>query len=254
MLLLPSLMAKDVFKEGLAPIEPITNIGSYALFFGLSALAFEGLAAAALTIEQSMAKPEKFPLIVYSCVTFIIFLEISFALLGTFSFGGHIDQIITRSFPKGTLASTASVLFSLELVFTFPGNLYPVWKFLEEVAFGPKPPDQVIMGSPSLSQVIMHPSEPISRSRINKAFVRTLFRSGGVLLCALVALVCRDHFALFLSLVGSVACAAVLLFIPAVLQLHLVERYCLAWFNAFGLLILGILAPVAGIASALSGT
>merc|ERR1719253_1403337 len=41
------LLAEDLSKEGLAPIEPVKDIEEFALFFGLSALAFEGLAAAA---------------------------------------------------------------------------------------------------------------------------------------------------------------------------------------------------------------
>lgn len=243
------LMCKNAKEHGWAPEKPVTDIQNYALFLGLAALAFEGLAAVALTIEQSMENPDHFPRIVRMAIVFITVLECSFGVLGCLSFGSTADQVITRSFSQNAWTTALSILFSLELVFTFPGNLYPVWKFLEEITFGPKPPELQGIASPRLSHVIFRPNAGNNRTVISRACIRTLLRSAVVIGMAVVSFLCRDSFAKFLSLVGSIACAAVIFLIPALLQFQLVERWSCGWFSAVSLLTVGIIAPIAGVAS-----
>lgn len=224
------LMVGNAEDHGWALMKPFTSLSDYRLFVGLAALSFEGLASVALTIQESMANPEQFMHVAVLAIVLLTVLELTFALLGCFAFGAHANEVITRSFVPGRWATVTSVLFSLELLCTFSGAMFPVWLFGEEALFGKSTEEVQVSRAPSALSCI----------------IRTLFRSLIVLLMAGVALLFRDNFAVFLSLLGNFSCTAVVFIIPARLSLEVRQPLTGSW-------ILGMLLLLVGIGVMLSG-
>ena len=96
-----------------------------------------------------------------------------------------------------------------------------------------------------------NPRSLASRSRIRSVAIRSIFRTVIVLALAAVAYMFRNNFAVFLSLVGSVACSAVLILLPSLMHLKLVSLWSMAWFVDCIFVVIGILAPIAGVIGAL---
>ncbi|KAF4726379.1 U2 snRNP-associated SURP domain-containing protein, partial [Perkinsus olseni] len=107
----------------------------YPLFLGIAALSFEGVAAMALPIENSMANPAKFPNVLGYAVVLILILNLLFSCVMVVAVSGISDDVpgvITRAMPEGsTISRVVSACLSLELLCTYPGNAIPLFKLLE---------------------------------------------------------------------------------------------------------------------------
>lgn len=245
------LMEREGTHHGWARMDAVTDLRGYLLLFGVVSLAFEGLAATAVTIEQSMARPEMFTQVLCAAVALVAATECAFGLFGYAAFGRSAAQVITLSFPKDSGLSTAvSVCFSLELLFTFPGNMYPIWKFMEEFVcpcpFPGQLSDPLMVDQPGPTSAAV----PAPSRRLVRVLRSTSLRSVTVLAMASVAWRFRYTFAEFISLVGSLICASILFLIPARIQFSLVQPYSFAWLTAMLLFAFGVSALVVGTAIA----
>ncbi|KAF4741436.1 hypothetical protein FOZ62_009547, partial [Perkinsus olseni] len=118
-----------------SPALNAANWKTYPLFLGIAALSFEGVAATALPIENSMANPAKFPNVLGYAVVLILILNLLFSCVMVVAVSGISDDVpgvITRAMPEGsTISRVVSACLSLELLCTYPGNAIPLFKLLE---------------------------------------------------------------------------------------------------------------------------
>ncbi|KAF4732454.1 U2 snRNP-associated SURP domain-containing protein [Perkinsus olseni] len=172
----------------------------YPLFLGIASLSFEGVAAMALPIENSMANPAKFPNVLGYAVVLILILNLLFSCVMVVAVSGISDDVpgvITRAMPEGsTISQLVSACLSLELLCTYPGNAIPLFKLLERsTAAG-----RVFGGMRRLARVTYF----------------SIIRIVVVAFTGVTAFVLADAFDIFLSLVGSVANASVLFVFPGI--------------------------------------
>eukprot|EP00929_Paragymnodinium_shiwhaense_P051445 TRINITY_DN25887_c0_g1_i1.p1 TRINITY_DN25887_c0_g1~~TRINITY_DN25887_c0_g1_i1.p1 ORF type:complete len:454 (-),score=53.07 TRINITY_DN25887_c0_g1_i1:132-1493(-) len=254
----------------LSSIKAVSAPHGFMICFGIVGLGLEGLAAAAPTIEAGMAYPKHFPRVACLAVCLIIAINILFGFIGYLAYGDAVNAIITKNFPPCLLASIASILLSGELMFTFPGNMYPVSKFFDAAFFPPavaagagvvwdpelsllEPEDTpsasmlmtVMPDMPDTPDVTQNRAE--QRSRVLKS---SLLRLLVTLLQGVVGYVLRDVFAEFMAIVGCLAGTTLLFLLPGLIELKIGTWKSRAGVLAICEVVVGVAAVITGIALA----
>ncbi|KAF4659812.1 neutral amino acid transporter [Perkinsus chesapeaki] len=174
------------------------NWHTYPLFLGIASLSFEGVAAMALPIENSMADPSKFKNVLGCAVLLILVLNLWFAstmVVAVSEFRQDVPGVITEAMPSGApVSQLVSVCLSLELLFTYPGNAIPLFKLFERSRFSTRTFGDM--------------------SRSSRIICFSIIRIIVVAFTGVTAFLLSDYFDIFLSLVGSVANASILFVFP----------------------------------------
>eukprot|EP00761_Pharyngomonas_kirbyi_P006626 gb/GECH01006634.1/.p1 GENE.gb/GECH01006634.1/~~gb/GECH01006634.1/.p1 ORF type:complete len:440 (+),score=59.47 gb/GECH01006634.1/:1-1320(+) len=109
------------------------EISTYPIFFGIAVFSFEGINMA-LPVENSMRKPQNYPLVIDITMVSVFAVVIMFALFGYVFFGEDTCSDITLNLPtSGVVPALVKISLSLELLFTYPIALWPVMVMLEEL-------------------------------------------------------------------------------------------------------------------------
>ncbi|XP_052195012.1 amino acid transporter AVT3B-like [Diospyros lotus] len=196
--------------------------GSLSVFFyglGVAVYAFEGIGMV-LPLEAEMKDKPKFGKILGLSMLFITLMYASFGVLGYFAFGEETKDIITTNFGQGMVSSLVQLGLCVNLFFTFPLMMNPVYEVVE-------------------------------RRFCNSRYCMWL-RWAVVLGVSLLALTV-PNFADFLSLVGSSVCIILGFVLPSLFHL-IVFKDELGWRGIGldgGLVILGIVLAVSGTWSSL---
>ncbi|KAA8532078.1 hypothetical protein F0562_006780 [Nyssa sinensis] len=107
--------------------------GGFSVFFyglGVAVYAFEGIGMA-LPLESEMREQSKFGKILGFSMAFISLLYGSFGIMGYFAFGEETKDIITTNFGRGLVSSLVQLGLCVNLFFTFPPMMNPVYEVVE---------------------------------------------------------------------------------------------------------------------------
>ncbi|KAK8562709.1 hypothetical protein V6N12_010780 [Hibiscus sabdariffa] len=200
----------------------VIAFGGLSVFFygmGVAVYAFEGIGMV-LPIESEMKDPRKFGKILTLSMGLISLIYGAFGALGYLAFGAETKDIITANLGAGWVSSLVQLGLCINLFFTFPLMMNPVYEIVERRFWG---------GRYCL-------------------WLRWLL----VLIVTLVSLFV-PNFADFLSLVGSSVCCALGFVLPALFHL-LVFKEELGWKGwtvDVGIVTLGLVLGVSGTWSSL---
>ncbi|XP_057958700.1 amino acid transporter AVT3B-like [Malania oleifera] len=202
---------------------PLHAFGSISVFFygiGVAVYAFEGIGMV-LPLESETKDKDKFGRILGLSMVFISLMYAAFGILGYFAFGEETKDIITTNFGRGLVSYVVQLGLCVNLFFTFPLMMNPVYEVAERRFCG---------GRYSL-----------------------WMRWAVVLGVSLVALLV-PNFADFLSLVGSSVCCVLGFVLPSLFH-WMVFREEMEWKAAAvdGVVVaLGLVIGVSGTLSSLS--
>ncbi|KAG9442568.1 hypothetical protein H6P81_018422 [Aristolochia fimbriata] len=188
----------DLGAMGVVMVEDVMiylrNTPSLELFGGLSVVlyglgvavyAFEGIGMV-LPLESETADKDKFGKTLGLSMGFIALMYGTFGVLGYMAFGQETNDIITTNFGKGLVSGLVQIGLCINLFFTFPLMMNPVYEVAER--------------------------------RLSKGRYTLWLRWVIVLFVSLVALLV-PNFADFLSLVGSSVCIILGFVLPALFHL-----------------------------------
>ncbi|KVI08716.1 amino acid transporter AVT3B-like [Cynara cardunculus var. scolymus] len=191
--------------------------GGFSVFFygiGVAVYAFEGIGMV-LPLESEMENKNKFGKVLSVTIGFIAVMFASFGVFGYFAFGDETKDIITTNLGQGWLSSLVQLGLCLNLFFTFPIMMNPVYEVFERM---------FCEGRYSL-----------------------WVRWGMVLVVSLVALLV-PNFADFLSLVGSSVCIVLGFVLPALFHLMVYkdEVGWAGWIKDGAFVVFGLILAVTG--------
>lgn len=162
--------------------------GGFSVFFyglGVSVYAFEGVGMV-LPLESETKDKAKFGKVLGISMALISLIYGAFGVLGYFAFGDETKDIITTNLGKGLLSTLVQIGLCINLFFTFPLMMNPVYEVVER--------------------------------RFCEGRYSIWLRWAGVLVVSLVALLV-PNFADFLSLVGSSVCILLGFVLPALFHI-----------------------------------
>ncbi|KAD7479146.1 hypothetical protein R6Q59_008046 [Mikania micrantha] len=191
--------------------------GGFSVFFygiGVAVYAFEGIGMV-LPLESETENKNKFGKVLGTTMAFIALMFASFGIFGYFAFGDETKDIITTNLGQGWLSSVVQLGLCLNLFFTFPLMMNPVFEVFERM---------FCEGRYSL-----------------------WVRWGLVLIVSLVALLV-PNFADFLSLVGSSVCIVLGFVLPALfhLMVHRDEVGVFVWVKDGAYIVFGVILAITG--------
>ncbi|KAI4387660.1 hypothetical protein MLD38_000077 [Melastoma candidum] len=210
------VMVEDVIKMMRNRVD-LVAFGGLSMFFygmGVAVYAFEGVGMV-IPLEAEMKDKTKFGKILSISMAFIFLMYGGFGLLGYFAFGENTKDIITANFGEGLISTLVQLGLCINLFFTFPLMMNPVYEIFERRFCG--------------GQYCLW------------------LRWSLVVLVTLVALLV-PNFADFLSLVGSSVCCALGFILPAAFHLLVFkgEMGRSGWIVDSGIIALGMIFAVSG--------
>ncbi|KAK4401308.1 Amino acid transporter AVT3C [Sesamum angolense] len=211
------VMVEDflVFTKQMPAVEAFGTLSTFFYGLGVAVYSFEGIGMA-LPLESEMKDKSKFGKILGMTMLFIAVMYAAFGAMGYFAFGGNTRDIITANMGKGMLSTLVKLGLCINLFFTFPLMMNPVYEVFER--------------------------------RFWEGKYCLWMRWMLVLAVSLVALFV-PNFADFSSLVGSSTCCALGFVLPAMFH-YLTFKDEMSWRGASGDFIIIVL----GVALAVSGT
>ncbi|KAK4405400.1 Amino acid transporter AVT3C [Sesamum angolense] len=210
------VMVQDalVFAKQMPLVEAFGTLSTFFYGLGVAVYSFEGIGMA-LPLESEMKDKSKFGKILGLTMIFIAAMYGGFGALGYFAFGENTRDIITANMGKGLLSSLVQVGLCINLFFTFPLMMNPVYEVFERRFWDGK----------------------------YCLWMRWML----VLAVSLVALFV-PNFADFLSLVGSSTCCVLGFVLPALFH-YLAFKDEMNWRRAsadVGIIALGVFLGVTG--------
>ncbi|XP_020552963.1 amino acid transporter ANTL1-like isoform X1 [Sesamum indicum] len=210
------VMVQDalVFAKQMPLVEAFGTLSTFFYGLGVAVYSFEGVGMA-LPLESEMKDRSKFGKILGLTMIFIAAMYGGFGALGYFAFGDNTKDIITANMGKGLLSSLVQVGLCINLFFTFPLMMNPVYEVFERRFWDGK----------------------------YCLWMRWML----VLAVSLVALFV-PNFADFLSLVGSSTCCVLGFVLPALFH-YLAFKDEMNWRRAsadVGIIALGVFLGVTG--------
>lgn len=107
------------------------NSSKWSLFIGTAIFAFEGIGLI-IPVQDSMRKPEKFPLVLGLVILTATVLFISIAALGYLAFGRYIETVILLNLPQDNIfVNLVQFFYSLAILLSTPLQLFPAIGIIE---------------------------------------------------------------------------------------------------------------------------
>ncbi|KAF9603683.1 hypothetical protein IFM89_037446 [Coptis chinensis] len=211
------VMVEDVmiFLKQKPVLEAFGGLSVVFYGLGVAVYAFEGIGMV-LPLESETKNKEKFGKTLGWSMCFISLMYAGFGALGYFAFGDETQDIITTNLGKGLLSNLVQLCLCINLFFTFPLMMNPVYEVFERRFWGGR----------------------------YCFWLRWLV----VLGVSIVALMV-PNFADFLSLVGSSVCCILGFVLPALFHL-LVFKEEMKW----NIMVLDVAIVILGMVFAVSGT
>ncbi|XP_016457348.1 amino acid transporter AVT3B-like [Nicotiana tabacum] len=126
------VMVEDVMVY-LKSSHVLEAFGGFSVFFyglGVAVYAFEGVGMV-LPLEAEMKDKAKFGKILGLSMALISLMYGAFGVLGYFAFGEETKDIITTNLGQGWLSSLVQIGLCINLFFTFPLMMNPVYEVME---------------------------------------------------------------------------------------------------------------------------
>ncbi|XP_030461358.1 amino acid transporter AVT3B-like [Syzygium oleosum] len=202
-----------IWKNG-AEVQAFGGLSVFFYGMGVAVYAFEGIGMA-LPLESEMKDKSKFGKILAIAMAFIALIYGGFGLLGYLAFGENTRDIITANMGKGLISTMVQLGLCINLFFTFPLMMHPVYEIVERRFWG-------------------------GRYCI---WLRWLL----VLVVGLIALLV-PNFGDFLSLVGSSVCCGLGFVLPSLFHFLVCkeEMSWKGWSVDVGIIVLGVVLGISG--------
>ncbi|KAI1320302.1 hypothetical protein EDD11_001517 [Mortierella claussenii] len=191
-----------VINNGSPSSLQLFNSKDFGLFIGTAVFSYEGIGMV-IPICGSMANPKQFPRALTIVLTIVCMLLVSFGTLGYAAYGETVHTIVLDNLPHETGGEKAGknaiqLLYIIAIFLTTPLMLFPCIRIIEHVVFR-----TVGEGPPSKTRLL---KENIVRVVIDLAV-------------AAVAYAGYSKLDIFISFVGSFACAPLLFIFPPLFHL-----------------------------------
>lgn len=202
-------------EQGLGPNIVNFNSKSWSMLIGVAVTAFEGIGLI-LPIEASMAKPEKFPQVLFISMVLITTLFVCVGTIGYTAFGDKVKSIIILNLPNDKLSvNMIMVLYSCAVFLTAPLQLFPAVKIGESTLFGFLVSADY-KGFKDEDGRLYHGSGKYST---NIKWLKNLFRALFVIVICTLAYVNSKNIDKFVSFNGCFACIPLVYIYPPLIHL-----------------------------------
>lgn len=131
------VMVEDaiIFSKQMAVVEAVGTLSTFFYGLGVAVYSFEGIGMA-LPLEAEMKDRSKFGRILCFTMIFIAAMYGGFGAMGYFAFGENTQDIITANMGEGLLSSVVQLGLCINLFFTFPLMMNPVYEVFERRFWG----------------------------------------------------------------------------------------------------------------------
>jgi proton-coupled amino acid transporter len=186
----------EISQRGLKPTVKLFDSDTFTLTIGSSIFMFEGIGLI-LPIQSSMSQPDQFDRILYIVMALITFLFATLGILSYGAFGSQTKINIISNFPQSDkFVNSVRLFFSLAVLVGTPVQLFPALRIMERKLFGRKSGQRDLLIK----------------------WKKNIFRTGIVVLCALIAALGARDLDKFVALVGSISCVPLIFVYPAYLH------------------------------------
>ncbi|KAG0209685.1 neutral amino acid transporter [Mortierella sp. GBA30] len=192
-----------VINQGSPTPLRLFNSDDFGLFVGTAVFSYEGIGMV-IPICGSMANPKQFPRALTIVLTVVCALLVSFGSLGYAAYGDKVQTIVLDDLPNSTGGEKAGknaiqLLYIIAIFLTTPLMLFPCIRIMEQVVFS-------VVGD-----------NTSGRSRLMKENLVRIIIDFAV---AAVAYAGYSKLDIFISFVGSFACAPLLFIFPPMFHLR----------------------------------
>ncbi|KAF9372478.1 neutral amino acid transporter [Podila verticillata] len=192
-----------VINQGSPTPLMLFNEQDFGLFVGTAVFSYEGIGMV-IPICSSMANPKQFPRALTIVLSTVCALLVSFGCLGYAAYGDTVETILLDNLPHGTGGEKAGknavqILYIIAIFLTTPLMLFPCIRIIEGCVF------HVVGNGPRSKTQLL--KENIVRILIDFAV-------------AAVAYAGYTKLDIFISFVGSFACAPLLFIFPPMFHLR----------------------------------
>ncbi|KAK6462292.1 transmembrane amino acid transporter protein-domain-containing protein [Scheffersomyces coipomensis] len=200
----------NLVANGLGPNITHFNPKSWSMLIGVAVTSFEGIGLI-LPIEQSMAQPEKFPMVLSISMFFITALFVGIGTIGYSSYGDQVKSIIILNLPQGNLAvQSILILYSLAVFLTAPLQLFPAIKIGESLIFSGNKRSKADSGK------LYHNS---GKYNPQVKWLKNLFRAVSTTAICTIAYLNAANIDKFVSFNGCFACIPLVYIYPPLIHL-----------------------------------
>ncbi|XP_024993444.1 amino acid transporter AVT3B-like [Cynara cardunculus var. scolymus] len=120
----------NVFMKSTTTVYAFGSFPMFCYGLGVALFSFEGIGMA-LPLESEAKDKKNFGTVLAWAMAFIAAMYGFFGLLGYFAFGENTRDIITANMGKGILSSLVQLGLCINLFFTFPLMMHPVYEVME---------------------------------------------------------------------------------------------------------------------------
>ncbi|QEU59607.1 Avt4 [Kluyveromyces lactis] len=190
------------------------NSSKWSLFIGTAIFAFEGIGLI-IPVQDSMRKPEKFPLVLGLVILTATVLFISVATLGYLAFGRYIETVILLNLPQDNIfVNLVQFFYSLAILLSTPLQLFPAIGIIESKLV-PKFRKTVSPTNKNDVQLSPNSGKLDWKVKWTKNFLRSII---------VIFVICLAYFGsskldVFVSFIGCFACIPLVYMYPPLLHL-----------------------------------
>lgn len=181
-----------VTQHGVSDIK-MFNKNDWTLFIGTAIFTFEGIGLI-IPIQESMAKPQKFPTVLAIVMVVITVVFTSMGALSYAAFGSETKTVVILNMPQDSkFVNGVQFIYSLAILLSTPLQFFPAIEITSNAIFKRSPSGR---------------NNPVMKWKKN------VYRFFMVCFCALIAWIGADDLDKFVALVGSFACIPLVYIYP----------------------------------------
>lgn len=211
-----------ISEHGIDKTVQLFNPKHYTLTIGAAIFTFEGIGLI-LPIQSSMKRPEKFEQLLWVVMLIITVIFTSVGVLCYATFGTDTQIEIISNYPQSSkFVNAVQFLYSLAVLVGTPVQLFPAVRILEGKIFG-----------------------RLSGKRDSSTkWKKNGFRTGIVVICAVISILGSSNLDRFVALIGSFACVPLVYIYPPLLHYRGIAESRLAKSGDILLMVVGLGAMI----------
>jgi len=184
-------------ENGWGTGNKLINEETWLTMIGSAVYSYEGIGVI-LPLMEVTEKPEMYPRILTYVLVTVMALYVGFGEFCLFVYGDEIKMpLITDNLPEGAVVYIIKILFSINLFFTYPLQIYPANIIIESYLYKDMPKSK--------------------KRQMLKNVNRTIMVLFTIVFCLLMG----DAIDKFISLLGSLTCTPISFTLPCIFHLKL---------------------------------
>jgi len=212
----------SIKSDGMPSSVVLFNPDHFTLTVGSAIFTFEGIGLL-LPIQDSMAHPEKFSTLLYVVMGLITVVFTAVGALAYAAFGTDTKIEIISNFPQDSkLVNAVQFLYSFAVLVGTPVQLFPPVRILEGQIFG----------------------RFTGKKDMATKWKKNAFRTGMVVLCALIAWAGMNDLDKFVALIGSFACIPLVYIYPPLLHYKAMATTRAVQWGDLAMMLVGVAAMI----------